>query len=133
MNALAGFRANVTTALDAAGVRTTDHLPSVIGPTPAAILQHGSPYLELSDTQTWATIEVRARLAVRLLADPTTDNAAATTALDALVAQALPALIRSYGDAIEFGEPEIFVSQSTNYLSIVITVSEWFTIERNDQ
>src|SRR5690625_7257297 len=120
MNALAGFRANVAAALDAAGVRTTDHLPSVIGPTPAAILQHGSPYLELSDTQTWATIEVRARLAVRLLADPSTDNAAATTDLDPLLPQALPALLRSYGDAIALAEPDAFVQPSTPYLPIVM-------------
>lgn len=132
-NALATFRANLVHALDQAQIPTTDHLPSVIGTTPAAILQHGAPYLELTDAQTYAEAEFRARLDVRLLADPTTDNADATHALDHLLVQAATALTRAGFDPLDFQEPEIFVSQGINYLSIRITVSEWFTIERTEQ
>lgn len=130
MNDLHAFRADVATALDGADIPTTDHLPSVIGGgAPGAVLLHGSPYLEFTDTQPMAgALEVAAHLEVLLLADPNTDNQAETVELDDLLMRAAAALMP--WAPFEVRDPAIFISQNTNYLSVRIALTEMFTIER---
>lgn len=109
-------RLAVAELLDAAGVKTYDHIPERVTP-PAAILVPGSPYLEQGQTFCDYTM----RLEVTLVSG-TASNAATTKALDTLVEQAVVALGQDY-DVDEVAQPFQLSANNALYLATRVNIS----------
>lgn len=91
MSDLSGLRDAITAGLAAAGIRAYANLPDRLQP-PLALVQPGDPYLTPSDTAGYAKGGWTIRHEVVVIVPPG-DNRIQTTALDALIEDALAAVI----------------------------------------
>lgn len=115
-NTLALLREDLSTVLEAAGVRTHGFLPERIVP-PLALLAAGSPYVEDGDTYGSYTV----RFTVVLVASQAT-NQVATKELDEAVTAALVALDNGNWAIERVDQPTMMQSSNTHYLSTTIDV-----------
>lgn len=115
-NTLAELRADLTSVLEMAGVRTHGFLPERIVP-PLALLAAGSPYLESGDT--YGSYKVR--FTIVLVASQAT-NEVATKELDEAVTAAVVALDKARWGMERVDQPTMMQSSNTHYLSTTIDV-----------